>query len=171
MCAMELPGGHGTIEQDRLTGPVGLPPRPVPREHIARQRLAERLERVEHPVGNRAELQERLNNLEPGHPSSPWDEHGAPRLPAPRLADLERFEPPLSDEAYAAHRDAVTGRLERAVEARLTTKDQFAIDKDGQAWIAQRRAVHDEIIKEACGAAADVPCDRKAIIAGGLGGA
>ncbi len=136
-----------------------------------RQRWPERPERVEHPADVREELRDRLNNLAPGHPSSPWDERGAPRPPVTQLADLERLTPPLSDAAYAAHRDEVAKQLDHALEVHLTTKDQFAIDKDGQAWVAERRAVHDEIIRDAYDAAANVPCERKAVIAGGLGGA
>jgi len=141
------------------------------RVDLGRQRLAERLERVENPDDGKAGLQERLDELPPGHPSSPWEEDGAPRPPVPRLADLERTVPPLSDAVYTAHRDAVKERIDRAIKAGLTTKDQFAIDKDGQAWVAERRRVHDEIINEIYAAAASIPCERKAVIAGGLGGA
>ena len=161
------------VERERLTVPSdlrNLPGRPPARADLGRQRLAERLERVENPASSRSGLQERLRELPPGHPSSPWEEDGTPRPPAPRLADLERLDPPLSDAAYAAHRDAVKDRLERAIAAGLTTKDQFAIDKDGQAWTAERRWVHDQIIAEIYNAAAHIPCEQKAVIAGGLGG-
>jgi predicted ABC-type ATPase len=148
-----------------------LPARPPTRADLGRQRLAERLERAENPVTSRTELRERLSHLEAGHPSSPWQEDGSPRPPTPRLADLERLDPPLSDAAYAAHREVVRGGLKRAVEARLTTGDQFAVDKDEEAWAAERLWVHDEIVAEVYNAAAGIPCERKAVIAGGLGGA
>lgn len=168
---MELPGGHGTMEQDRRTEPAGLPHRPVSREHVERQRLAERLERIEHPVGNRAELRDRLNNLEPGHPSSPWDEHGTPRPPAPRLADLERVEPPLSDAAYAAHRDEVVNELEAARTAGRTTEKLYTINPDSDIWTDSRAKLHDQLIETMYAKSTDVPCERRAVIVGGLGGA
>lgn len=163
-----------TPERERATVPgerLALPARPSARVDLGRQRLAERLERAENPATTRTELRERLNNLEPGHPSSPREADSTPRPPTPRLSDLERPDPPLSDAAYAAHREAVKDDLEHAIRARLTTKDQFAVDSDGQTWIAKRRWVHDEIINEIYNAAADIPCERKAVIAGGLGGA
>lgn len=168
MCAMELRTADGRPDDASMAAEaLQLPPR----IDVGRQRLADRLERVENPASNRSELRDRLKDLPPGHPSSPWEEDGAPRPPAPRLADLERLDPPLDDAAYAAHRDVVKDRLERAIEERLTTKDRFAIDKDGEAWVAERRWAHDEIVNEIYSAAADIPCERKAIIAGGLGGA
>jgi hypothetical protein len=75
-----------------------------------RQRWAERLDRAERPVGVRDTLRDRLANLEPGHPSSPWDEHGMPRAPIPRLSDLERPKPSVSDAAEAAHDGVGTQR-------------------------------------------------------------
>ncbi|HYK30580.1 MAG TPA: hypothetical protein VEV63_01420, partial [Streptosporangiaceae bacterium] len=44
---------------------VGLPGRPPARVDLGRQRLAERLERVENPASNRSDLQERLKDLPP----------------------------------------------------------------------------------------------------------
>src|SRR5690349_4928004 len=41
-----------------------LPARPPTRADLGRQRLAERLERAEHPVTSRTELRERLSHLE-----------------------------------------------------------------------------------------------------------
>ena len=134
--------------------------------------LAARAERLEQPGGAaQDDLTARLSRLQAGHPSSPWQEDGSPRPPEPRLSDLETPEPPLSDADYAAHRDRVADALTRAGSMGLTTKDQFAIDKDGQAWSADRRQVHDRIISEIMESAAEVPCERRAVIAGGLGGA
>src|ERR1700683_529081 len=130
---------------------------------------AEGLERV--PAGQRDGLAERLSRLEAGHPPAPYGDDGSPRPPAPRLSDWETPEPPLSDADYKAHADDVVEALTQAGEARLTTKDKFAIDRDGQAWVADRRKIHDEIISEIMESAADVPCEYKAVIAGGLGGA
>jgi hypothetical protein len=154
--------------------PVEVPAlslRPESFRHADRHLLAERLASVESLVGNREQLRGRLLSLEPGHPSSPWDERGELRPPVLRLTDIERPAPPLSDEAYAAHRADVAVTLDLAEDAGFTTKDLFAIDNDGRAWVTERRAIHDEIIWDTYAAAADVRCDGLAVIAGGLYGA
>src|SRR5215469_4216953 len=168
MCAMELPGVHAS-DRPAPGDSVGLPP-PVSRDQAGRRRLAERLERVEHPDTSRADLRQRLSNLEPGHPSSPWDEHGAPRPPAPRLSDLERAEPPLSDAAYAEHRDEVAKILREAHGAAAAVREAQTINPDNDIWTDDRIARQDVIVGELYAAAAGVPCEGKAIIAGGLGG-
>src|SRR6185437_8897513 len=97
---------RSAAEHETLTVPGDaqrLPDRPPTRLDLGRQRLAERLEGVENPASNRSDLRERLKDLLPGHPSSPRKEDGSPRPPTPRLADLERLNPPLSDAAYIAH--------------------------------------------------------------------
>lgn len=126
---------------------------------------AERLERG--AATSRCELRERLGNLPPGHPSASLDEHGAPRPPAPRLADLEL---PLSDAAYAAHVRDVRKDLADARGSGLATERLFALDPDFQEWTIDRVRAHKEIIDEKWKNAAEVPCEHRAIIAGGLGG-
>jgi len=126
---------------------------------------------MQSPVTGRTELQQRLHNLEPGNPSSPWEEDGTPRSPAPRLADLERLSPPLSDTAYAAHIADVVRGLGEAGGEHLMNADQHTIDGNREDWTAEREKIHAAIVAEAYDLAADVPCDRQAIIAGGLGGA
>lgn len=135
------------------------------REHV------ERFVRGERAGGGRAELRERLGGLQPGHPSSPWDEHGAPRPPAPRLADLERAEPPLSDAAYAAHKARVAKGLDYANAAHLTSAEQHTVNNNRENWTPERNKIHGAIVAETYAQAQDVPCERRAIIAGGLGGA
>lgn len=129
---------------------------------------AERLERA--AVDGRGDLQERLAGLPPGHPSAPADERGVPRPPAPRLADLERLEPPLSDAAYAAHVHDVRKDLSNAQASGLRTERLFALDPDFEEWTIDRARAHKAIIDEKWESAAEVPCERRAIIAGGLGG-
>lgn len=150
--------------------------RPLPRPpdqagQADRRVLAERLNRIENPIGVRAELRDRLSNLAPGHPSSPWDESGDRRPPVPRLADLEWPGPPLGDAAYAAHVADVAKGLDEARAAGLTTDGRYTVNHNRDIWTDDRAALHDEIIEAVYRAAADVPCERRAIIAGGLGGA
>jgi predicted ABC-type ATPase len=164
------------LHQDRSAHPsdrprLGLAGPPDSIHQRERQRWADRLERAETPVSNREELRERLSRLEPGHPSSPWEADGTPKPPAPRLADLERPEPPLSDADYAAHVREVAANLEHARASGLRTDNLHALAPDHQEWTAERAKAHRSILGEAWNQAADVPCERKAIIAGGLGGA
>lgn len=131
-------------------------------------RRAERLEPA--AASSRCDLRERLSNLPPGHPSAPIDEHGVPRAPAPRLADLEAEEAPLSDAAYAAHVRDVRKDLANARASGLVTERLFALDPDFEEWTIDRVRAHKEIIDEKWTNAAEVPCEHRAIIAGGLGG-
>jgi predicted ABC-type ATPase len=133
--------------------------------------LLERLGGAENRSGVRDELQGRLNQLESGHPSSPRQEDGSPRLPAPRLADLERPDPSLSDTGYKAHVDKVVDGLENARAAGLTTDVLHALGPDHQEWKIERARIHKTILDAKWADAADVPCEGRAIIAGGLGGA
>jgi predicted kinase len=126
---------------------------------------------MENPSGVRDELQTRLNQLEPGHPSSPWHEDGTPRPPAPRLTDLEHPDPRLSDADYKAHVDRVVDGLENARAAGLTTDVLHALGPDYQEWKIERARIHKSILDAKWADAAEVPCERQAIIAGGLGGA
>ena len=91
-----------------------LPRRPDPAGQADIRRLAERLDRMENPVGIRAELRDRLNSLVPGHPSSPWDEGGIPRPPVARLADLEG--PMAEDAAPGSHNPVEPSRWLSKIE-------------------------------------------------------
>ena len=104
---MELPAADAP-SRDRPALPDRPPAdaRPLPRPpnppgQADTRRLAERLDRMENPVGVRAELRDRLNGLVAGHPSSPWDERGIPRPPVTRLADVEG--PMAEDAALGSH--------------------------------------------------------------------
>lgn len=134
------------------------------------QQLLERLQRAERPVGDRDKLRDRLTRLEPGHPSSPWDERGVPRPLAPRLADVERPRPPLNDFEYAAHRGEVGAALREAHAVYKAFRERQTVNPDRDIWTADRVARQVEIVRGLFTEAAAAPCERKAIIAGGLGG-
>ena len=134
-----------------------------------RQKWLERLERAENRSGVRDQLQNRLNQLEPGHPSSPWHEDGTPRPPAPKLTDLERADPVLSDADYSAHVEEVEKGLKEY--SHLATDNVHTINPDKNIWSDERVGQQGQIVQDLYAAAADVPCERQAIIAGGLGGA
>jgi predicted kinase len=117
-------------------------------------------------------LDRRLSQLPEGHPSS----SGYADSPAPRDepdhdgSERDRIRP-LTDAEYAEHVAEVETRLEAAREAGLATDIQHTVDRGREVWSDERQSLHDDIVSELYGRAADVPCEHKAILAGGLAGA
>lgn len=120
--------------------------------------------------GSIADLRGRSYRLSPGHPSSPVDTDGRPKPPAPRLQDIALAEP-LTDAEHAEHVKDIRDRLGNARKRGLRTDQQHTIDRAREVWSEERDALHDSIIEDLYAKAADVPCERRAIIAGGLSGA
>jgi len=65
----------------------------------------------------------------------------------------------------------VRDNLEKAHTDGLATDRRYAIDEDGEAWVPSRREIHEMIIADLYAEASEVPCEHKAILAGGLAGA
>jgi len=78
---------------------------------------------------------------------------------------------PLTDAEYAEHVTKVRERLDKARVDGLATDQQHTIDPDHEQWVEDRAVMQDAIIEDLYGAARDVPCERRAILAGGLPGA
>jgi hypothetical protein len=78
---------------------------------------------------------------------------------------------PLIDQEWAEHLDAVRDGLDQARKAGLRTIQLYTIEGKGQIWSEERDLLHDSIIEDFYAKAKDAPCDFKAIMAGGLGGA
>jgi predicted kinase len=125
-------------------------------------------------------LTERLERLPPGHPSSPYDADGTRREPDSRLPDQDldadaepeiRETHPFADAEWKEHLADTRSNLADAAQEGISTLAQYAIDEDGEAWVPSRRAVHMDIVNEIYDQAADVPCEHRAILAGGLAGA
>ncbi len=124
------------------------------------------------------DLERRLDQLPHGHPSSPQyvdlDRAESPRDTKPRDS-RERHEAdrvrPLTDAEHAQHVADVKVRLGHAVDAGLATNRHYTTDARRRVWTDERNAVHDSIIADMYAAAADVPSERRAIVAGGLSGA
>lgn len=130
-------------------------------------------------AGERDSLGGRLGSLPDGHPSSAFGEDGSRREPTVSLRDLELDiaeapadqRLPLTDAEWSDHLADVRVRLEKAHTDGLATDRRYAIDEDGEAWLLSRREVHEMIINDLYAEAAAVPCEHKAIVAGGLAGA
>jgi predicted kinase len=130
--------------------------------------------------GDRDELRQRLRRLPPGHPSSPVETDETPKPPEPGLrchetpeGDTSR-EPdsrPLSDAEHAEHIKEVRARLDQARTEGLATDERHTTDPDREQWTESRALIQDAIIADLYGAAREVPCERRAILAGGLPGA
>jgi predicted kinase len=156
-----------------------------------------RVERVDPTDNGRhaRELDRRLESLPHRHPSSPryvdsgknrtedhgirpdWERAGAAgysRADADgfrsgsRAADCVR---PLSDAEHADHLADVEARRDVAATGRLTADRQYAIGLDGKVWQHDRRILHDAMIEDLFASASGVPCEGRAILAGGLPGA
>ena len=78
---------------------------------------------------------------------------------------------PLTDREWAEHITEVRDGLSKAYEQNLNTDRAYTINGAGEVWLEERDRLHDSIIEDLYAKAADVPCDFKAIVAGGLGGA
>jgi predicted ABC-type ATPase len=163
MCAMELPTADAT---QRVHGDAALTHPPESLAQRERQRWVDRLAKMANPA-----LKARMHRLEPGHPSSPWNSDGTPRPPIPRLSDVDHDSPGLTDGQYADRVRMARGKLEDARVAGLSTERQYAMGPDHQEWTVDRAKQHRAILDEVWSQAAEVPCERRAIMAGGLGGA
>jgi predicted kinase len=137
--------------------------------------LADR-ENLSPRTGDRDELRERLWRLPPGHPSFPAEAEASPR---PRDRGPDRNPDPteaadwrpLTDTEHAEHITKVRERLDKARADGLATELHYTTDPDHEQWTEDRAVMHDAIIADLYAAAADAPCDRRAILAGGPPGA
>ncbi len=84
---------------------------------------------------------------------------------------LEDRAQPLSREQRAEYITDVLVRLEKAEEAGLSAEDLHTVDPAGEIWSTERTLQHDLLLADLYDRAADVPCEHRAIIAGGLSGA
>ncbi|MFB4272533.1 zeta toxin family protein [Nonomuraea sp. GTA35] len=88
-----------------------------------------------------------------------------------RLVGRGRGKAPLTDAQFAEHTKAVASKVKEAEAQGKATNVRHTRDPQGRIWTAERRALHNKIIDDYFAEAADVPNERKAIMAGGLGGA
>jgi Zeta toxin len=142
--------------------------------------------------GDREVLRRRLERLPPGHPSSPTDDdrsygksgsdgvaggyRDSPDVGVPsRDASLaspgvDRADPrPLTDAEHVVRVGTIREELAWARHEGLNTDERY-LDDEG-LWSPERQDAHDAIVNDLYNAAVGVPCDRQAIMAGGLGGA
>jgi predicted kinase len=115
-------------------------------------------------------------------PSSPHEVDGKAGSPTPRLREtnspVDHHSPrpterlcSFTDSEWVEHKDEVREELETAKASDLTTDRLHTTDPEGQVWSDERDRIHDSILEELYANSASVPCEHKAIIAGGLPGA
>lgn len=133
--------------------------------------------------GEREVLRRRLERLPPGHPSSPAREHRgdtslrSAEVPGGRSESRDSGAVdgadwrPLTDAEYAEHVTKVRELLDKARAEGLATESRYVTDPDSETWARERRVGHDAIIADLYHAARDVPCEGRALLAGGLPGA
>jgi hypothetical protein len=131
-------------------------------------------------------LSSRLVHLAAAHPSSP--EYSDVRAHSPRESvdgqarggqtDAEAMTPEKAGDSLAHPPSAdradrptdLTAVLADARRAGLTTDRLHTIDDRRIVWSAERAALHDHIIDHLYAKAGSVPCEGKAVLAGGLPG-
>jgi predicted ABC-type ATPase len=121
-------------------------------------------------------LRDRLERLPPGHPSSPYEADGKRREVESRWNDSHADDTAeeartFTDAEWKDHLADVKDRLADANRQGLASLDRYALDQDGEARLPERQDVHSEIVSYLYDQAADIPCEHKAIIAGGMAGA
>ena len=79
--------------------------------------------------------------------------------------------PPLTDQEWVEHVSYVRDSLEKANADGLATDHLYTIDPDRQQWTPERNRIQGEIVRDLYNRASAVPCEHKALVAGGLGGA
>jgi adenylate kinase len=112
-------------------------------------------------------LEQRLQRLADGHPSSPRYPGNRPPDGGGELREVR----PLSDAEHAEHVAEVRERLADARAAGLETNQLYTLDMDRKVWTDERDALQTSLVEDLYAAADSVPCDDEAIIAGGIGGA
>jgi predicted kinase len=147
--------------------------------------------------GDREVLRQRLERLPDGHPSSVATDDRSGGTPEPDVEargyrdssdvgpasrdtslaspDVGRAEsadpPPLTDVEYADRVRVIIEWLDWARDEGLATDKRYLPDRTQGIWARERRDAHDAIVRDLYEESASVPCERQAIMAGGLGGA
>ncbi len=119
-------------------------------------------------------LDRRLQELPEGHPSSPGYAEAARGIDSGgdngERIDADRIRP-LTDAEHADHVADIKACLANAHAGGRATDLLHTIDPAREFWSAEREAHQDALVDDLYGLSAGVPCERKAILAGGLPGA
>ncbi len=161
------------------------PDQPLPAEDAAGQQAAagnrpmadhraagDRPDLADRPAPwSREGLRARLDRLPDWHPSSPTQTDRPAGNRDENLADGPRARPePLTDAEHEDRVRHIRDRLDDSRDRGLATDVRF-IDPVDNRWTTERQLIHRDLVDQMYSSAADVPSDRSAVMAGGLGGA
>jgi Zeta toxin len=141
---------------------------------------AEPRSRQEHavPDGSAQEEEDLTKETESNEvPNTPHDQTRSPDLgssydgPADYEAKAAEAIHPHTQEERAEHIADVFTRLDKADDEGFSSSELHTIDPKGEIWSSDRTLLHHSLLDEIYSRSADVPCDHKAIVAGGLSGA
>lgn len=177
---------HATTDQLPAAGcgsAADQPLLPERRDPSSRESLRRRLDGLPawHPSSSAQDARGRPERLAGTREAQPASGHCEPTEHGAQVADIgphrdaradKRPRPdPLTDTEHADRVRDIRDRLDQAREHGLATDQQHMADRKRGIWSQERRDAHDAIVGDLYTAAADVPCEHKAIMAGGLGGA
>lgn len=163
-------GSEGSERQEEPSGETGIKPDTA---------VEYRNRPTEDPPDDEPDCQPAQESEEaPDQEAPPGDSN----MSIPAKADGEASKPhdgrliddqtrSLTDREWAEHITEVRDGLSKAYEQKLNTDYAYTINGAGEVWLEERDRLHDAILEDLYAKAADVPCDFKSIIAGGLGGA
>ena len=97
---------------------------------------------------------------------NPLDQH--PRSDAPVTESDMR---PLTDKEWTEHVEEVVEGLDKASAAGLETNQLHTVGPDHREWTVERNHLQGILVADLYSKSQNVPCEGKALIAGGLGGA
>jgi hypothetical protein len=164
-----------TAQEETEEDPAGVhptddsPPDDLPREGRSTSddsEVAADLERHDEDPADRG----KSPNEEASDPSPITQDEGSPE-PADGAPPVHDRTLPLTDKEWSEHLTEVRDTLDKARAAGLTTDRLYTIDPDRKEWTVERNRLQASLVADLYELAREVPCDRQAIIAGGLGGA
>lgn len=166
--ALAATGDREVLRQRLERLPVGHPSSPAaddsaerspePAKHAAQHNEAPKVTSTDHTVGHRDSSD--ASHAEDAH--SPGESSEA--SPA-----QDSDKPPLTDAEHGERVQTIREWLDWGRQTELATDKQHLDDKG--IWSQDRQDAHDAVVNDLYKAAASVPCERQAIMAGGLGGA
>lgn len=103
------------------------------------------------------------------------DKNKGPKVPEAggtfdKEASSRRLEP-LTDQEYVEHTARIESEVSDSLARGEATDVRHTLNPERTIWHPDRAEIHQQIVDDLYSAAADVPNDGQAIVAGGLGGA
>lgn len=159
------PSEHGHVEEPNSTKEPG------------EQQAEEHCDVEQPPVSDNSAG----NTDQPSSPDHPGEEPAEPEERHYNPTDDEHGKRPVGLGEHGHPKDEqlddedrgndVLDRLRKAHAGDLATDHANTTDRDNKQWTAERNRIHGEIVHDLLDGASTVPCEYKAIIAGGLPGA